>query len=308
MKRLKYHFDEIEECNFCGNKTIDNRILGQRLDKSQGLDPKRKSGITVSVIQCAKCSLVYSNPQPIPFDIQDHYGVPPEAYWKEEYFLHDPDYFSEQVSKAKELVSFRSGMTALDVGAGLGKAMISLENSGFDTFGVEPSVPFRDRAISRMNIDPDRLKLGGVEDVDYEKNSFDFITFGAVLEHLSEPAQSIRKALEWLKPNGIIQIEVPSSRWLISRIVNSYYRVRGTNFVTNISPMHNPFHMYEFDLKSFETLAERLNFEIVEYAYSVCSIYHIPRFFHPIFRWYMEKFDRGMQLTVWLRKPAHTGN
>ena len=49
------------------------------------------------------------------------------------------------------------------------KAMISLENSGFDTFGVEPSVPFRDRAISRMNIDPDRLKLGGVEDVDYEK-------------------------------------------------------------------------------------------------------------------------------------------
>ena len=305
MTRLKYYFDEIGECNFCGHETVKNRILGQRLDKSQGRDPKSKFGITVSVIQCAKCGLIYSNPRPTPVDIQDHYGVPPEEYWKEEYFNHDPDYFSDQVSKAKELVSFRSGMTALDIGAGLGKAMISLDNSGFDTFGVEPSAPFRDRAISKMKIDPDRLRLGRVEDVDYEKNSFDFITFGAVLEHLADPAESIRKALGWLKPNGVIQIEVPSSKWLISRIINSYFRVRGTNYVTNLSPMHNPFHMYEFELKSFEAVAERLGFQIAEFTYDVCTIYHIPRPLHPMFKWYMKKFDKGMQLTVWLRKPAH---
>jgi hypothetical protein len=30
-------------------------------------------------------------------------------------------------------------MKALDVGAGLGKCMISLNNAGFDAFGCEPS-------------------------------------------------------------------------------------------------------------------------------------------------------------------------
>ena len=40
-------------------------------------------------------------------------------------------------------------MTALDIGAGLGKAMLSLENSGFDTFGLEPSIPFHEKAISK---------------------------------------------------------------------------------------------------------------------------------------------------------------
>ena len=302
MKELKYLFTEVEECNLCLNKTADNKILGQRLNKSQGFNPKMKTGISVSVIECSKCSLIYSSPQPIPVDIQDHYGVPPENYWKDEYFVNDPNYFSFQINEVKKFISFEKGMTALDVGAGLGKCMISLENAGFDVYGVEPSETFRNKAIEKMNIDSDRLKLGMLEEVDYDANSFDFITFGAVLEHLYDPAQSIKQVLKWLKPNGIIQIEVPSSKWLIPKIFNLYFKLRRTNYVTNLSPMHEPFHMYEFDLESFRQLATRLDFEIVKHRYEVCKIYYVPKFLHPILRWYMKKTDRGMQLTVYLRK------
>ena len=66
--------------------------------------------------------------------------------------------------------------------------------------------------------------------------------------------------------------------------------------------MHEPFHMYEFDLESFRQLATRLGFEIVKHRYEVCKIYYVPKFLHPILRWYMKKTDRGMQLTVYLRK------
>ena len=38
-----------------------------------------------------------------------------------------------------------------------------------------------------------------LEEVDYEANSFDFITFGAVLEHLYDPAQSIKQVMKWLE-------------------------------------------------------------------------------------------------------------
>lgn len=78
--------------------------------------------------------------------------------------------------------------------------------------------------------------------------------------------------------------------------------MRGTNYVTNISPMHSPFHLYEFDLTSFEKLAKKLGYKIINHHYDVCSIEHVPKFLHPIFRSYMNLTDTGMQLTVYLKK------
>jgi SAM-dependent methyltransferase len=298
----KYSFKNIDRCEMCGSPSKNHKVMGMRMDKSQGMNPKQRFGIAVGVIKCPKCKLIYSSPQPIPEDIQDHYGTPPEEYWKEEYFNWTPSYFKTQIEFAKERISFLPGMKALDIGAGLGKAMLSLEHYGFDAYGLEPSIPFHERAITKMGVSSERLKLGSVEDLEYEENSFDFITFGAVVEHLYSPKFCIQKALSWLKPGGVIQIEVPSSGWLISKYMNAYYRLRGTNYVTNLSPMHNPFHLYEFDVKSFEKLGDQIGYTLDYYEFTVCDIYFIPKFLHPIFRWYMKKTNKGMQLTVYLKK------
>ncbi len=300
MKR--YSFKEISVCEMCGDKSENHKILGQRLNKSQGLRPKRKVGITVSVLKCTNCGLIYSAPQPIPFDLQDHYGTPPEQYWKDEYFVWQPAYFKSQIDEAAQLLDFKDGMKALDIGAGLGKAMLSMQNKGFDVYGLEPSIPFYERAISKMGIDKERLKLGAIEELEYEKEYFDFVTFGAVFEHLYEPSKCLEKALSWLKPKGIVHIEVPSSKWLLPKIMNFYFKIIGTNYVTNLSPMHSPFHLHEFDLKSFSTISNRLNFKIEKYRYDVCSIYNFPKIFHRVLRSYMRATNKGMQLTVYLRK------
>jgi len=301
-KRMRYYFEEVTNCEMCGEGSNHDVILGQRLNQSQGLSPKKKSGISVSVMKCKNCALIYAQPMPIPFDIQDHYGTPPESYWRDSYFEWQPDYFSSQIKVAKELLPFKEGMSALDVGAGLGKCMISLKKAGFDTFGFEPSEPFYERAISKMGIDKQKLQLGMIEKVEYPENSFDFITFGAVFEHLYHPAQSLEKAFKWLKPNGIIHIEVPSSKHLIAKLFNSYYRLRGTNYVTHLSPMHTPFHLYEFGLKSFEELGKKQGFNIERHQYDVCEIWFIPKIFHPLLTKYMQWTNTGMQLTVYLRK------
>ena len=298
----KYSFKEIVECEMCGSKTSSHKVLGQRLNKSQGFRPKKKTGISVSIQKCTSCNLIYSNPQPIPNNIQDHYGTPPEDYWGEKYFNWSPNYFAYQINEAKELLPFKSGMTALDIGAGIGKAMKSLDAAGFDTFGLEPSEPFFERAIEKMEINPEKLKLGTIEELEYDDNSFDFITFGAVFEHLYEPSVCLTKALKWLKPGGVIQIEVPSSKWLMPKYMNGYFRLVRTNYVTNLSPMHSPFHLYEFDIKSFESLTKKLNFLIVKKRYEVGSIYHFPKFLHGMLKWYMKKTNKGMQLTVYLKK------
>lgn len=286
----------------CDDRNDAHFVLGQRLNKSQGLRARTKTGISTSVIKCSNCGLIYSNPQPVPFDIQDHYGVPPEEYWKPEYFNYDPNYFSLEIKTAKKIIDFKEGMTALDIGAGLGKCMISLKNAGFNTYGFEPSIPFREKAISKMKIDPERIKLGKIEDVEYDESQFDFISFGAVLEHLYDPSAAIEKAMKWLKPGGVVQIEVPSSNYFIPKLANLYFKMIGTTYVTNLSPMHEPYHLYEFDLRSFELHAKKHKYKIVFHEYAVCTLYNIPKILHPLLSWYMRISDKGMQLTVWLQK------
>jgi 2-polyprenyl-3-methyl-5-hydroxy-6-metoxy-1,4-benzoquinol methylase len=290
----------------CGADVTGHKVLGQRLNVSQGYSPKKKHGIAISVMQCTTCDLIYSSPQPVPYDIQDHYGMPPESYWTPEYFKIDPNYFSMQIEKAKKFLPFQPGMKALDIGAGLGKCMIAFEAAGFDAYGAEPSKPFYDRAISTMKIKPEKLKNDMLEKVDYEPNSFDFITFSAVLEHLYDPNTAIARAMKWLKPNGLIHIEVPSSKYVISKIFNAYYRLRGTNYVTNISPMHPPFHMYEFGLKSFQENQKLNNYKIIYSEFYPCPIVGIPKPFRPFLNWYMEKTNTGMELEVWLKKSDAT--
>ncbi len=301
-KKLKYYFEEILHCEMCGDPADKHKVLGQRMNRSQGLRPKRKSGITVSVKRCTHCRLHYASPMPIPFDIQDHYGIPPEEYWKPQYFNTTDDYFSNQVGTAKKLIAFRPGMRSLDIGVGIGHCMIALEKAGFDNYGLEASKPYYERVISIMKIDPKRLKLGMMEEVEYEANSFDFITFGAVIEHLYHPAAAIGKALKWLKPGGVIHIEVPSSDYLAQKIVNLFYRFTGSNYVCNISPMHSPFHLYEFTLKSFKELGKRLNYTIRFHQYYVGKTEVLPRFLVPFVNRYMKWTNKGMQLEVWLSK------
>jgi len=299
-----YYFEDVFHCEMCGDETSLHRVLGQRLNRQQGLSPRKKTGISVSVKKCNNCGLVYSSPQPIPFDIQDHYGIPPESYWEPVYFEIEESYFSREIRETTEFFRQKQNPKALDVGAGLGKCMIALEKAGFHAYGFEPSKPFHEKAINEMGIDPENLKLSSIEEVEYPEAYFDFITYGAVFEHLYHPAKSLEKTLKWLKEDGIIHIEVPSSTWLISDIINLYYKLRGTNYVTNLSPMHVPYHLYEFDLKSFQALGKGLGLYIVKHRYEVCEIPFVPNFLQPVFRNIMKRTNRGMQLTVYLKKCA----
>lgn len=302
---MRYTFKKIEHCQMCGDSTKNHSILGQRMNCSQGLSPSSKSGISVSIQKCNACQLIYSNPQPIPFDIQDHYGAPPESYWTEAYFEWKETYFKKPIEIAKSLLPFEPGMSALDIGAGIGKAMLSMEKAGFEVHGLEPSKPFHERAISKMNIKPEQLALSAIEEAEFAHEFFNFISFGAVFEHVYEPRECLEKAMKWLKPNGIIHLEVPSSNWLISSLINFYYRLRGTQYVTNISPMHAPYHMFEFGIKSFEEIAESLGFEIVYARNEVCTIPFFPKLTHPILKWYMKSSKRGLQYVIFLKKKGN---
>lgn len=298
---IKYTLVQVLSCNMCDTPVKDAVVLGRRMNCSQGLIPRKKIGISTTIMKCRNCSLVFPNPIPVPENLSFHYGTPPESYWTADYFEIKDDYFVHELAAFNELYPSDEGLIALDVGAGIGKCMIALERSGFTAFGIEPSQPFYERAVKKMGISNERLTNATIEDAEYPAEFFDFITFGAVLEHLYNPSASIEKAMRWLKPGGLIHIEVPSSKWLTNKLYNLLYRLQGLDYVGNVSPMHSPFHIYEFGLDSFERHSEKANYTIAKYNYHVCDTY-LPGVFDFILKPVMEKTETGMQLTVWLRK------
>lgn len=93
-----------------------------------------------------------------------------------------------------------------------------------------------------------------------------------------------------------------SSRHYIARLVNFFYRLRGTSDVTSTSPTHNPFHLYEFALDTFGRKGRRLGYEIAHKEVRVCAIYHVQRIPYRLLRCIMARTATGMRLTVYLRR------
>ena len=297
-----YTFKSIERCSMCGDPTTGHRVLGRRLNKKQGPNPRKQKGVCTTIMRCRACGLIYSDPQPVPMSIDDHYGVPPESYWDPSYFSVPENYFTREVDISRQLLG-QGRKRALDIGAGLGYAMVQLEKAGYETHGLEPSAPFRDRAISQMAVDPQRLRLGTVEDAEYPAASFDFINLCVVLEHIGDPGAALARAMTWLKPGGVIHVEVPSAAWLIVRLTNLYYKLRRTNCVGNLSPMHPPYHLHEFTVASFREHGRQNGYTVEKHEHYVCPTY-LPKFLDVIARPVMAWTRTGMEVAVWLRKDG----
>jgi SAM-dependent methyltransferase len=301
MNDLTYTFRPVVACSMCAASSEQFRVIGRRMNASQGLRPTRKLGISVTICRCRACGLIFPNPIPVPADLQQHYGRPPESYWSPAYFQVSPDYFAKQIKTFERLRTGSGPAKVLDVGAGIGKGMRALERAGYDAYGIEPSAPFRERALSMMQIAPERLLPTALEDADFPDNAFDWVTFGAVLEHLYEPNVALTSAARMLRPGGLIHAEVPSSNWLTNRLNRAAYRLQGLDYTANLSPMHAPFHIYEFALTSFERWAQRHGFVVAHHEFMVCRSF-LPRIIDPLARWWMGRTDTGMQLEVWLSK------
>ncbi len=303
MKEITYSFKEAEKCCFCGAEKQAFKVLGKRMNVPQGYSPNKKIGISTTIIKCKNCGLIFSNPMPIPEKISDHYGIPAEDYWKPEYFIIPEGYSHNLIQWLEKLYPPKENTKILDIGAGIGKLMVAFQRNNYDVYGLEPSEPFYKKAIEKTGISSEKLILTTIEDYEFEPEQFDVIILAAVLEHLYYPNDVIKKLMVGLKPGGLIFIEVPHSKWLISRILNAFYKIKGLDYVTNLSPMHSPFHLFEFSLQSFEQNAKINNYEILDYTYYVCDTF-MPKILNPLLIPFMKYTKTGMELAIWLRKPS----
>ena len=136
------------------------RVMGRRLNNSQGFRPRNKDGVLVTVKQCTQCKVIFSDPMPLPDNFDDHYGVPPEEYWKGEstdWWQPSVGFAQYRVRPVKDLIQLKLKSKILDIGAGAGQVMKAFMEEGYDVYGLEPSFPFYKHILDNQGVSADKL-------------------------------------------------------------------------------------------------------------------------------------------------------
>jgi len=119
----------------------------------------------------------------------------------------------KHVDKERVLTFLRDTGTrnVLDVGCGVGNAVASLAESGFDAFGV--TIDPDEIAASEV---PERLVLADIQQAGaLKKGPFDAIICFDCLEHLENPLAGLRNINSLLRPSGgAFVCYIPPEKWI----------------------------------------------------------------------------------------------
>lgn len=69
------------------------------------------------------------------------------------------------------------------------------------------------------------IRVGRVEDLEYNDEYFDLINMSYVVEHLQYPLDTMEKVAGWLKPGGTLIISVPNFSSYCSLVFREFYRL-----------------------------------------------------------------------------------
>lgn len=149
----------------------------------------------------------------------------------------------------------------LDVGCSVGRlgADIKLKTTG-EVIGIEINAEMSQIAAKKLN----KIIIGDVEELNTEviseKEYFDCIIFGDILEHLKDPWSTLKEYSKLLKKNGVIILSLPNISHvstLSSLIFLDYwpYRERG---------IHDKTHLRFFTLKNIRELVHYADLSIIK--------------------------------------------
>jgi 2-polyprenyl-3-methyl-5-hydroxy-6-metoxy-1,4-benzoquinol methylase len=241
----------------------------RRLGRRGGTAHRLGAGVECDVWQCEKCSLIFPNPMPIPIGgLEQHYAVPPEEYFQRHELSAKDDYAQLLMSQLRSL-NIKTGRL-LDIGTGRGEVLRAAKLAGWDTVGIETSSTFAAYAAKYAQSE---ILQKPLEECCFADESFDVVVLGAVLEHLYNPNETIREVARILRPGGALFVDVPNERGLYFILGNLYQKIRLRDWVVNLAPTFEPYHVFGFTPKSLRALLSKHGLQPrIWYIFSVKSM------------------------------------
>jgi SAM-dependent methyltransferase len=215
-------------CRICNNTEMTPILSGLQT----------RLGEVYSLMQCNLCAFISTHPLPGPNILKQYYD---QDYWQNSGGktggLLDTFYNLRMhgIIKAIKTMVPCNGYI-LDWGAGDGSLLRLLEAEGFEGVGID---------IYSAESPNRKLINSSIQDAPFQNGSFDAITCFHVLEHIDEPVPSIKKAIQLLKPGGILILEVPN-------IESFGFKL----FKRNWYPLDIPVHINHFSLTVLQRILD----------------------------------------------------
>lgn len=176
-----------------------------------------------------------------------------------------------------------SNVRVLDIGCGFGETLGYHKARGCDVYGVEADENIR-RVAEKFGF---KVDIGLFDPARYESGFFDFVTMDQVIEHVTDPLQTLRDIATVLKPGGYAIFGTPNANGWGALLF-------GARWVS----WHVPYHLQFFSRKSMELAAEQTGYELVKVRTVTSSEYLHLQWNHMAFR-----PNPGRKSRFWVPQP-----
>ncbi|MBF0176414.1 MAG: class I SAM-dependent methyltransferase [Magnetococcales bacterium] len=240
-------------CNLCGTSAC-REIFPSTLrtpDEKADFSVFGSAGEHPPVVQCEQCGLVYANP-------------PDDGEWLARQYLRTPvtHYLAEkgareQTARADAALVCRhvSPGPVLDVGCSAGLFLHALPPE-YPPLGIEPSVAAATEA--RKLLGEHAVINMPLEKTELPQNHFQAITLWDVIEHLSDPAGTVRHLVSRLRPGGALFLVTPDFGSLFARLTGP----RWPHLVRH--------HLFFFTQRSLTKLLEASGLRVLSISTHTC--------------------------------------
>ncbi|MEM7298226.1 MAG: class I SAM-dependent methyltransferase, partial [Bacteroidota bacterium] len=195
-------YERLDECPSCQHTEFSNDII---------CNDHLVSDESFVIVKCLNCGLRFTNPRPTPENIGKYYDSEDYASHKEkgkgllDFVYNLARNFA--LKKKRSLIKRLHGAEGklLDVGAGTGDFLKTMERGGWKVNGVELNDGAREITTGKIS--------GSVfQSIDEltPKKEYDVITLWHVLEHMHDLRGTLKSLRKLLKKNGCVIVAVPN--------------------------------------------------------------------------------------------------
>jgi 2-polyprenyl-3-methyl-5-hydroxy-6-metoxy-1,4-benzoquinol methylase len=208
-------------------------------------------------MRCRDCDFLYTAP-PLSAGVELE-----RAYYDDplRYSAFEPAVGPASIRRRLKWLARHAKGRLLDVGAGKGEFVAEAGRAGWEALGIEPSPAFCRYARERLGVALFCGRLG--DETAVPTAAFDLVTLNHVLEHVEDPISLLRATAAYLRPRGLLFVEVPNCDSLFLRTADLHFRLRGLRWSSRLSPLHPPFHRFGYTRRSLAFALAGAGFKVV---------------------------------------------